>query len=169
MKKFIIILVTAMLFVSLSAQSIAGVSFGSSYESAKTALTNKWGEPSFIDKNCIGFEKVTYANHTFDNVYFDFQRDNNGKSYMNRCVFIKEAKDRNDAVNTMRHFSSVFSEKYGFIRQTGQDDEDFILRGGKSPLGDGNYLFTIDYINYPSGGYAARIDYGPFEYVKEEF
>lgn len=168
MKKIIILFVSVLFFVSVSAQSIAGVSFGSSYESAKTALTNKWGKPVKIDNNTIIFENISYANHIFDVVHFCFQRDNSGKSYMNRCIFIKKAKYRKDAVDKMNHFASVLSDKY-FIWQVGEENEDFYLYGGESPLGDDKYLFSIDYIKYDSGGYAARIDYGPFEYVKEEF
>lgn len=168
MKKIITLFVSILFFVSLNAQSIAGVSFGASYESAKASLSNKWGKPSRFDNNSITFDYISYANHSFDRVHFYFQRDNYGKSYMNRCIFIKEAKDRDDAVNMMNHLATILSEKYN-IYQWGQDDEDFYYYGGDSPLGDNNYLFLIDYLKYDSGGYAARIDYGPFEYVKEEF
>ena len=171
MKRIVILFVSALFFVSLSAQSIAGVSFGSSYESAKASLINKWGKPARIDNNSIAFDYVSYANLSFDNVIFGFQRDNNGKSYMNRCIFVKHAKDRDEALEAMEQFHFVLQKKY-LIYRVGEYDEDFYYYGGNSPLGDDKDLFLIDYIKYTDdagGGYGARIYYGPFEYVKEEF
>lgn len=151
-------------------KEICGIPFGSSYEKTKEVLENKYGTSSiFSDKTKIIYENQTYAGITFDDILFLFQSDGY-KSYLNGCVFIlkanslKEAKDKRDVLYRK------LSWKYD-IKESIDDDGNKYYYGGHSPVPLDGLGFIIEILKYDNSvnSYAARLMYGRYNYVKEEF
>ena len=84
MRKIILFFLLAIASASCFAQSdvvteMCGVKFGSDRPTARTILTNKYGDPSMDELNAIGFDNVTYAGIKFDFIFFTFQNDGGQK------------------------------------------------------------------------------------------
>lgn len=152
-------------------REICGIPFGSSYEKTKEVLENKYGDPSSLsDKTRIVYPHKTYAGISFDNIIFLFQSDGY-KSYLNGCVFILEAKSLSDAKEKRDLLYRKLRWKYD-IKEGTDDDGVKYYYGGHSPIPFDGYGFCIDIIKYDnrqSIPYAARLSYGRYNYVKEEF
>lgn len=68
MKRFLLSMLLALLFSVAHCQtSICGITFGTSFESTKTALENKYGEPEYID----GKKSIMYRNISYSGIIFD--------------------------------------------------------------------------------------------------
>lgn len=152
-------------------KEICGIPFGSSYEKAKEVLENKYGDPSpFSDKTKIVYLNKSYGGMLFDNIIFLFQSDGY-RSFLNGCVFIWDAKNLTDAVEKRDLLYKKLSLKYDLKR--GYDDNSLsYYYGGYPPVPGSAYGLTIDIIKYDnrsSNPYSARIMYGSYNYVKEEF
>lgn len=152
-------------------KEICGIPFGSSYEKAEEVLKNKYGEKSYLsDKTKIYYRNENYAGILFDNIIFLFQSDGY-KSYMNGCVFILEANSLRQAREKLEILYKKLRNKYDM--KEGEDDNgNKYYYGGHSPVpfdGIGFVIEIIKYDNRPSIPYAARLMYGRYNYVKEEF
>lgn len=156
-------------------KEVCGVSFGSSYETAKDMLNKKFGEPSysFTDENSIIYQYKSYGGISFSSICFYFQRDG-FHSYMNQCVMTIDCKTANDAKNKRDYIWSIAKGKYTTWNE-GTDKNGFkYYESGISPKEVGlNTGFIVDVVKYDKvyDGYyyCARIMYGPYNYVKEEF
>lgn len=151
-------------------REICGIPFGSSYEKTKEVLQNKYGTSSFLsDKTKIIYENQTYAGISFDDILFLFQSDGY-KSYLNGCVFILKAKSLKEAKEKYDYLYRVLSRKYEIEEGTDDNGNKFYY-GGHSPIPYGGWGFTIEIIKYNTSAdsYAARLMYGRYNYVKEEF
>lgn len=152
-------------------KEICGIPFGSSYETAEKVLENKYGTSSYLsDKTKIHYKNVSYAGILFDDIIFLFQSDGY-KSYLNGCVFILEAKSLSQAKEYQDILYRKLRLKYDL--KDGKDDNGnrFYL-GGHSPIPFEGFGFSIEIIkfdNRPLIPYAARLMYGRYNYVKEEF
>lgn len=90
---------------------------------------------------------------------------------MNGCVFILEAKSLSDAKEKRDLLYRKLRWKYD-IKEGTDDDGVKYYYGGHSPIPFDGYGFCIDIIKYDnrqSIPYAARLSYGRYNYVKEEF
>ena len=93
MKRFMLLVV---LFVcttfAYSQKSICGVDFGSSYESAKSILENKFGKAEIEKNNEICYFDREYAGYKFYAIWFSFQSDGYN-TYFNGCFFADRFTD----------------------------------------------------------------------------
>lgn len=77
-----------------------------------------------------------------------------------------EYKTAKEAISKRDEIKSVLAKKYKMTEAV--DDDGFkYYYGGESPQQD-NFGFCIDVIKL-DGTYAARLDYGPYQYIDEEF
>lgn len=165
--------------------SIANVDFGTSYKEAERKLKRKFGEPSFLSlKNELLFKNVKYGGLDFNSVFFIFQSDGNN-SFLNGCVFLKDAKDYAQALEIEQEYADILSSKYTKVFSEVDEKGNPFHFCGFSPLWDGTIQGGIEAgvaihtnimkydedlvkeINHSP--YAVRLIYGPFNYVKEEF
>ena len=151
-------------------KEICGIPFGSSYEKSKEVLENKYGTYSFLsDKTKIIYENKTYAGISFDDILFLFQSDGY-KSYLNGCVFVIKANSLRDAKDKRDLLYRKLSWKYE-IKEGIDENGNKYYYGGHSPIPFDGWGFTIEIIKYSTSAnsYAARLMYGRYNYVKEEF
>lgn len=154
---------------------VCGVRFGYSYETAKLILKRKYGEPDCLwtDENEIVYHYKSYGGISFTYMSFNFQRSG-ADSYMNQCVMGYECKTAEEAKNKRDAIWAKVRSKYTAWHE-GTDDNGFkYYESGISPKGGGlNTGFIVDVVKFdePYNGYRyfARIMYGPYNYVKEEF
>ena len=165
--------------------SIANVDFGTSYKEAERKLKRKFREPSFLSsKNKLLFDNVKYGGFDFKSVFFLFQSDENN-SFLNCCIFIREAKDYAQALEIEQEYADILSSKYTKVFSEVDEKGNPFHFCGFSPLWDGTIQGGIEAgvaihtnimkydedlvkeINHSP--YVVRLIYGPFNYVKEEF
>ena len=169
MKKLLFFLFLLIPSVVFSQTSICGVDFGSSYSTAETVLENKFGDKDalYSDKTQIVFENKMYAGRLWSRMIFIFQSDGYHQ-YFNRCILIRECENAKQAKEIRDAIKTQMEDKY-FIKDFKDEKTGFIFYwGGTSPTDSYMPGFTIDIIKYKDKGYAARLDYGPYNYVKEE-
>lgn len=165
--------------------SIANVDFGTSYKEAERKLKRKFGEPSFLSsKNKLLFDNVKYGGFDFKSVFFLFQSDENN-SFLNCCIFIREAKDYAQALEIEQEYADILSSKYTKVFSEVDEKGNPFHFCGFSPLWDGTLQGSFeagvaihtDIMKYDEdlvkeikhSPYEVRLIYGPFNYVKEEF
>lgn len=152
-------------------REICGIPFGSSYEKTAEILENKYGTSSFLsDRNTIIYDNKSYAGIFFDKIWFLFQSDGY-KSYLNGCVFILEAKSLSEAKEKRDLLYRRLRWKYDMKDGVGDDGNKYYY-GGHSPVPLDGFGFSIEIIKYENRSsipYAARLMYGRYNYVKEEF
>lgn len=169
-KLFCLLLMIASSFAALAQTSIAGVAFGSDYTSAKNILENKYGQQKWdSDKNCIHFENKEYGGIYFNDLFFEFQYSGT-RGYFNKCVFVIWCNNANEAKRRRDNIASAVS-KYYDLHEKILDNGFKIYQGGDDPTNMDNYGFYIDVL-VPSGKgtqYGARLFYGPYNYVTENF
>ena len=150
-------------------REICGAKFRDSYTNVKNILERKFGEPNSwdIDKTSIVYRGVSYGGIYFSTVYFEFQYSSVGYSYFNRCIMVYDAKTAKEAISKRDGIKTILARKYKIYEKT--DDKGFkFYAGGNSPQQD-DFGFYIDVIKYDNGTYGARLDYGPYQYIDEEF
>ena len=170
MKKTLLSLLLCMLAVAGNAQtSICGVDFGASYSTAERILENKFGDKEyyFSDKTRIVFNDKMYAGRMWTRMQFLFQSDGY-QQYFNRCILAMNCKTLTEAKEARDAIKKQMEEKYFIMEFTDETTKLKYYLGGKSPVNPLDPGFAIDIIKYDSGGYAVRLDYGPYDYVKEE-
>lgn len=155
-------------------KEICGVPFGSSYEKTREMLENKYGYPEYYpDRTVITYKNKTYAGYVFDSIHFLFQSDG-VHSYLNGCVFIKDAKSLSEAKKNQETLFKELSKKY-VVRDGTDSNGNKFYYGGYSPTPDDGFGFSIEILKYDRDlariytPYAARLMYGRYNYVKEEF
>ena len=157
-------------------REICGIPFGSSYETAREILENKFGEPQDTsDKTTLVYKNKNYAGVLFDYILFLFQSDGR-KSYFNGCIFALDAKSLNDAERKQEMLYKQLSSKYT-ISFVYDDNKNKIYGGGFPPIKDAKIGFTIDILKYDRSEfqllyttpYSVRLRYGEYNYIKEEF
>lgn len=152
-------------------REICGIPFGSSYEKAEQVLENKYGVKSFLsDKTKIYYLNENYAGIMFDKIIFLFQSDGY-KSYMNGCIFILDANSLRQAKEKQEMLYKRLRYKYD-MKEGVDDNGNKYYYGGHSPVPFDGFGFSIEIIkfeNISSTPYAARLMYGRYNYVKEEF
>lgn len=165
--------------------SIANVDFGTSYKEAERKLKRKFGEPSFLSsKNKLLFDNVKYGGLDFNSVFFIFQSDGNN-SFLNGCVFLKDAKDYAQALEIEQEYADILSSKYTKVFSEVDEKGNPFHYCGFSPLWDGTLqggfeagvAIHTNIMKYDEdlvkeikhSPYAVRLIYGPFNYVKEDF
>lgn len=151
-------------------REICGAKFGDSYTNVKNILERKFGEPNSwdIDKTCITYRGISYGGIYFSTVLFYFQYSPAGFSYFNRCIMASENKTAKEAISKRDYIKSVLAKRYKMTEAV--DDGGFkYYHGGTSPQQEDYFGFCIDVIKLDDGTYAARLDYGPYQYVDEEF
>lgn len=155
-------------YIVYAQSSICGVVFGSDYDFSKTQLENKFGNSYFADENDIIYKGKEYAGFYFSTILFSFQRTLNG-SYFNKCILVIECSSAQEAKTTRDILKNKFEKKYGEL-DTYKDANGFLYyQGGESPLNSDYYGFCIDVFKYGGRVYSARITYGPYNYLNEEF
>ena len=155
---------------------ICNVPFGSSYESTKEALENKFGDYSYIlsTKDNLVYKKKRYGGILFDRIYFFFQSDGR-KTFFNGALFVLECKNKHDAIERKKEFHEMMAKRYINLKNIDNGDN-YMSVGGLAPIptnATSGFGFYIDVLKYDDNTienrYAARIAYGPYEFVKEEF
>lgn len=154
-------------------KEICGIPFGTPKDEAEKMLENKYGYSEYSgDKMVISYKHKSYAGIMFDTIYFLFESDG-VHSYMNGCVFILEAETLRDAEKKRDMLYEKLKEKY-FMLSEKDDNNNTYYVGGYAPIGEG-CAFVIDILKHEKKlarlytPYAARLMYGRYEYVKEEF
>lgn len=153
---------------------VCGVRFGSSYETAKEILKRKYGEPDYIEtnENTIVYHYKSYGGMNFTYISFDFQRDG-AFSYMNQCVMGYDCKTAEEAKNKRDAIWDKARSKYTAWSEDIDDNGFKYYKSGCSPLGGFGNGFVVDVVKFdePYNGYRyfARIMYGPYNYVQEDF
>lgn len=155
-------------------KEICGIPFGSSYEKTEKMLFNKYDLPeNNSDRTVITYKNKTYGGIAFDYIHFLFQSDGI-HSYFNGCVFILSAKSLDDAKEKQEMLHEKLSEKYNMYDKTDRNGNLYYI-GGYSPISKDEAGFSIDIMKFDSEiakdfyPYAARLVYGRYNYVKEEF
>lgn len=165
--------------------SICGVRFGMDLETAKNILKSKYGEVAFdADPNTLVYENIKYANTDYDQVIFRFQSDGIN-TYLSACVLCKYASSLSKARKLEKEFAEILSHKYTSLTEVKDINGETIHIGGITPLWDGHwYNFSKEHVGAVCTGifrfgerarkglglnYAAKIAYGPYNYVKEEY
>ena len=151
-------------------REICGIPFGSSYEKAEEVLENKYGSPSyFSDRTKIVYTNKNYAGISFDTIMFLFQSDGYN-SYLNGCIFVINTNSLNQAKEKRDMLYRKMLWKYD-INSGVDDDGNEYYWGGRSPIPFDGFGFSIDILKYKNerNAYAARLMYGRYNYVKEEF
>lgn len=165
--------------------SIANVDFGTSRKEAERKLKKKFGNPSFLSSNNkLYFNNVKYGGLDFDSVIFIFQSDENN-SFLNCCIFIRDAKDYAQALEIEQEYADILSSKYTKVYSEVDEKGNPFHYCGFSPLWDGTLQGSFEagvaihtnIMKYDEdlvkeikhSPYAVRLIYGPFNYVKEEF
>ncbi len=152
-------------------KEICSVPFGTTREKAEEILENKYGQSSYLsDKDKIIYKYKNYAGIAFDEIIFLFQSDGY-KSFFNGCVFILDAKNLTQAREKRDLLYNKLRYKYDMDSGTDKNGIKYYI-GGYSPVAYFDSAFVIDIIKYddsPKTPYAARLMYGRYNYVKEEF
>lgn len=154
-------------------REICGIPFGTDYKKVKDILYNKYGYPDYNpDKMHVVYYNKIYGGIEFNSIHFMFQSDGY-KSYMNCVVFIIEVDNLREARKIQNRLKEKLEEKYILFSE---DDENGnkIWSGGLSPVDEMKSGFVIRIMKYDKSlntkhSYFVRLNYGPYNYVKEEF
>lgn len=168
MKKLLLFLL--LLPTSLYAQtSICGVDFGTSYSTAERILENKFGDKDILwsDKTQLVFRDKMYAGRLWSYLYFIFQSDG-VSSYLNRCILVIRCKTLAEAKEYRDAIKQQMDAKYPIADFINEKTKLKYYLGGTDPTNYNRVGFCIDIIKLDNGEYSARLDYGPYNYVKEE-
>ena len=93
---------------------------------------------------------------------------------MNECVFILDAYTAKEAKEKRDRLYKRLSDKYYMYEEIDKNGFKYYI-GGVSPVNENNAAFIIDIVKLDKDlakkfhPYAARLNYGMYNYVKEEF
>lgn len=148
-------------------EQICGLNFGASFETAEIILRGKFGrESAHAENEELIFHDKSYGGINFDQLVFGFQSDGR-RTYFNKCVLILMAKNADDAKRKRDFLYKKLSNKYFLFTRTDNNKFKF-YNGGTSPVNHDDWGFFID-VFHEGSVWAARLFYGPYQYVEEEF
>lgn len=155
--------------------SVAGVTFGNSYDTCKSILDKRFnrGEKSYhLSASRLTYYNISFAGEEFDYVDFIFQSEGT-RTYLSQvqfsCGFSLTSNSLEDAKSMRDRLYKTFSEKYEF-RWSGTNKDGFkyyVL--GYSPNDDNDGFVVIGvYKAETKGGtmkYWAEVSYGPVNFI----
>ena len=155
-------------------RKVCGVSFGTPFEFATYSFEKTFGSPVCLALNSILYKNVFYRGIVFDDISFAFYQDEDGSRYLNQAVFLKNARNKDDAVQIKDYIQKEMSWDYTSVHVL---DDNLtvgglppcvsISKGDKedsgTPAGMG-YGFEIRILSPEANGYpfVVRVMYGPY-------
>lgn len=167
-------IITSLIFLfstcCLFAQNIvADIEFGkTSIEEARPKLIYKFGEPVIDEDEILIFKDVTYCGVFFDRAWFCFQRSTTN-NYFYKCWFIRNnLKTAASAKEIREKIVDKIGDKYKILSKiNSQGLKEYYV--GVSPTDSTKPYFKICANKFASNDYSASVEYGPFDYIKENF
>ena len=180
--KYTTLLIVVFLFsLDISAQSVAGVKFGSSYNTAISLLEKRYGEPDIKARDFIYYEYITIGGITWDFVNFDFVSDTIGKTYMNKVLLCGLETTFEKAEDTVMNLFNMLAKKYLIISLYREDKSPKMsptmvyFIGGLGTIDYNKYLFSVTIRNedmekytnkeFYKNSYRVCLLYGPVDYT----
>lgn len=142
--------------VSVSAQGIGQVRFGSSREVASEAIFALFGRPSSMADNCYVYTDKEFEGFHWNEVLFRFTNNR-----LTEARFFMNQRSKRDARRRLTAISKVLAEKHVMSMDI-EDDGSCFYAGGKSPLYFG-HLFTL-FVSPRNGKWTDQLRFGPFEF-----
>lgn len=162
MKKVFLAL-ALMVSLSVSAQhteTVAGATFGASYENTLTALKGNFGEPSSKSDDKLVYLNKNFEGMNADRVELGFQ-NLSGETKLNQARFYFFCANKAAAVAKMKALAKKMQTKYA-VSYDEENGGTAFYKGGNSPLGIGS-LFTI-FVSPYQGKWTCQLRYGKFQY-----
>ena len=155
--------------------SVAGVTFGNSYDTCKFILDRRFnrGKKSYQSSALrLTYYNISFAGEEFDYVDFIFQSEGT-RTYLSQvqfsCGFSLTSNSLEDAKSMRDRLYKTFSEKYEF-RWSGTNKDGFkyyVL--GYSPNDDNDGFVVIGVYKIETKGgtmkYWAEVSYGPVNFI----
>lgn len=154
--RFLLILILMTGCLSISAQGIGEVRFGSSREVASEAIFQLFGQPSSTDGNCYIYKNKEFEGFHWNEVLFRFTNDR-----LTEARFFMNQRSKYEARRKLTAISKVLAKKHVMSMDI-EDDGNHFYAGGKSPLYYG-HLFTL-FISPREGRWTDQLRFGPFEF-----
>lgn len=167
MKRLYVLLTVLAIATATNAQhAICGVAFGQSYDVAENHLTRKFGKAELSDHNKICYFNREYAGIPFEFIFFGFQSDGYN-TYFNKCTMGREF----DNIKTAKIFERILIKelctKYDSIDIYVDKNGHLALEGGQSPINKEKSGFCV-FISSRNKKHIVFLEYGPYNYIKEE-
>lgn len=147
-----------LLFMAMNVmgQEIGNVKFGTDQTVAVEGLKAFFGEPKFLDADCVVYTDKHYGGFKWNEVIFRFKngRFNEARFYMNQ-------KNKTSAKRALENIASVLKKKHELTLDIEEDGSPF-YSGGRSPMPFG-HLFTL-FVSPRSGGWTNQVRFGPFRF-----
>lgn len=162
-----------------SVTEICNIPFGSSYETSKKILTEKYGDSDFLasTKDCIVYRDKFYSGIHFTDLFFMFQSDGKN-SHFNKAILSRNTKTKEEAIQLKKSFDEKLRKQYQIYKVLDEGNI-YISMGGICPIPSegvfGGYAIGVDVLKFDTPTtrngcmYSTRITYGPYEYIKESF
>lgn len=163
------ILLAALIIISLVGNAatkadFSGVEFGVNYAEASQQLETLFGIPTATSPTQIAYKNKEHLGLTFNDVVFNFQKNSEGKTFLNEARLTRKAATKAEARQQVEEMAKRMSEKYPGTSWDLEENGNKFYKGGTSPVNN-SYLFTI-YMYRSNGQYLAVLRYGPLPYVK---
>lgn len=150
-------------------KEICGVKFGSSLNSAKAILEDKFGEADDVMDNVILYLGKRYGGIDFDVIVFSFNKNDSG-TYLNQVIFSVLTETKTEAEQEKENIANVIRRQYTLSSK--KDSEGNVKYfGGTSPLNSNHYGFKVQSKmgvlfkeRYP---WEAQLVYGPYGYGED--
>lgn len=177
MKKLILFIIIILCNLNISAQempSVAGVTYGWSYDKCKRVLDNKFngGDNSYqLDKNKLQYRNIPFANSFFDYVDFNFQSDGS-TTYLSSVYFVSsyDLSEIESAKKQRDQLYRLYSKKYEY-RWDGKDENGFkyYVLGYHPQNVDNGFIVISTWKGKNNGGimkYWTQVAYTGIDFVK---
>jgi hypothetical protein len=154
-----------------SQNTVADIEFGkTSYEEAVPKLTYRFGEPAFedTDNRIIIFAGLRYSGFWFDRAWFFFE-STTSHNVFNKCWMIANFNNAKEAKDFRDNIASKVGEKYNVEAKIDPETKFKDYYVGTSPTDSTKPYMKISTRSDGNGTYTTGIDYGPFEYINENF
>lgn len=154
-----------------SQNTVADIEFGkTSYEEAVPKLTYRFGEPAFedTDNRIIIFAGLRYSGFWFDRAWFFFE-STTSHNVFNKCWMIANFNNAKEAKDFRDNIASKVGEKYNVEAKIDPETKFKDYYVGTSPTDSTKPYMKISTRSDCNGTYTTGIDYGPFEYINENF
>ncbi len=124
-------------------RSICGVRFGSNFNSCRTTLNNKYGEPLYENDGeelCYSFQSVNGLQYDF--LTFTFSKSGRN-TYLNQVELEIVCETRAEASQHLTEIVNAWSNVYDLVKKY-EDDGTAYWCGGTNPLNSDRYGFIIE-------------------------